>query len=523
MGDIKAETPPLNHILIVDDEALIARMVSYMIRENELGIPRHIADSREVMKALAAEPVDLVLLDLNMPWIGGQELLAEISRDYPDIPVIILTNEDRIEVAVDCMRKGAFDFMTKPIDRNRLISAVRHGQTIRELKREVNILSTRRELRPLENPTAFESIITRSRAMQSLFTYIEAIARSPKAILITGESGTGKEMIATVIHQLSGRPGRFVPINVSGLDDTVFSDSLFGHLKGSYTGADAVRKGLIEQARDGTLFLDEIGDLESGPQIKLLRLLQEGEYYPLGSDTPMKSRARIVAATNASLKDRQNDGGFRRDLYFRLVSHHIELPPLRDRREDIEPLLAHFVADAARTLDRPVPQIPDMAVHLLMRYEFPGNIRELQGIAFDAVSRSRGIQLELDCIYDYLGVHQPGILRNASKPAPGVNALAGHPVAVIAAPPAVPSGDGGIAGTELRATAVLPETGIVRGPGDSWVGEQLPTMQALEDFLYEEALKRTGGNQSAAAAILGISQSTLSRWFRARRTPMPQE
>jgi DNA-binding NtrC family response regulator len=316
-------------------------------------------------------------------------------------------------------------------------------------------------------------------------------------------------MIANIIHRLSGRPGRFVPINVSGLDDTVFSDSLFGHLKGSYTGADAVRKGLVEQARDGTLFFDEIGDLESGPQIKLLRLLQEGEYYPLGSDTPMKSLARIVAATNASLKEKQGAGGFRRDLYFRLVSHHIELPPLRDRRDDIQPLLEHFVADAAGTLGRPVPEIPEMAVHLLMRYDFPGNIRELQGIAFDAVSRCRGAQLELEPICDYLGVHQPAILRHGSPAVPVLPAAAAPaPQAQAAAGPA-PS-------------ATVPETGVTRGPADCWVGETLPTMQAFEDFLYDLALRRTGGNQSAAAALLGVSQPTLSRWHRSRRTGLEQ-
>jgi DNA-binding NtrC family response regulator len=513
MSDPEARAAPPNHILVVDDEALIARMVAYMIQEAELGVPRQVGDSREVMGILAEGGVDLVLLDLNMPWIGGQELLADISRDHPDIPVIILTNEDRIEVAVECMRKGAFDFMTKPIERNRLVSAVRHGLTIRELKREVNILSTRREASPLENPDAFSAIITRSRAMHNLFAYIEAIAHSPKAVLITGESGTGKEMIANIIHRLSGRPGRFVPINVSGLDDTVFSDSLFGHLKGSYTGADAVRKGLVEQARDGTLFLDEIGDLEPGPQIKLLRLLQEGDYYPLGSDNPMKSRARIVAATNASLKEQQGTGGFRRDLYFRLVSHHIELPPLRDRRDDIQPLLEHFVADAAGTLGRPVPAIPEMAVHLLMRYDFPGNIRELQGIAFDAVSRCRGNQLELDPICDYLGIHQPAILRHGVPSLPVIPAAAREPAgsAPAAAPAPSPSAE------------PLPETGVVRGPGDCWVGENLPTMQAFEDFLYDLALRRTGGNQSAAAALVGVSQPTLSRWHRSRRTGIKTE
>jgi DNA-binding NtrC family response regulator len=520
MSDLKLPPAILNRILVVDDEALIARMVAYIIQEAELGLPVQCADSREVMKILAGEAFDLVLLDLNMPWIGGQELLAEISRDYPDIPVLILTNEDRIEVAVECMRKGAFDFMTKPLERNRLISAIRHALTIRELKREVNILSTRRDERPLENPEAFAGIITCSKAMRSLFAYIEAVAKSPKAILVTGESGTGKELIANVIHTLSGRSGRFVPINVSGLEDTVFSDSLFGHLKGSYTGADGARKGLVEQARDGTLFLDEIGDLESGPQIKLLRLLQEGEYYPLGSDTPMKSRARIVAATNASLKDKQNDGGFRRDLYFRLVSHHIELPPLRDRREDIQVLLEHFVQDAARIMERDAPRIPDLACRMLSSYDFPGNIRELQGIAFDAVSRTRGPILETASIRAYLLEHQPGL--NLAAFEMSENRLGS--LAEVVLPEAVMThANESVDVRSSQVTSVLPidpvtePVGAIRGPADLWVGEQLPAMQDVENFLYGMALKRTGGNQSAAAVLLGVSQSTLSRWFKLNR------
>ena len=511
MSELPTNPQLPNRILVVDDEPLVARMVAYIIKDAELGESVQCGDSREVAAFLASGNFDLVLLDLNMPWLSGQEVLEEISRDFPDVPVIILTNEDRIEVAVECMRKGAFDFMTKPIERNRLISAVRHGLTIRELKREVTILSSRREEQALANPGAFAAIVTRSRAMRSLFSYIETIAASPKAILITGESGTGKELIAEVIHKLSMRSGRFVPINVSGLDDTVFSDSLFGHLKGSFTGADAVRKGLIEQARDGTLFLDEIGDLDSGPQIKLLRLLQEGEYYPLGSDAPMKSRARVVAATNASLKEKQDRGTFRRDLYFRLVSHHIELPPLRDRREDLEPLLDHFVKEAAATLARPVPRIPDQTIGMLGQYEFPGNVRELQGMVFDAVSRTRGAVLELSGLAAYLLEHQPGIRFERREHVP-------EPV------PAVPETTS-LAGPspEPQKRENIPDNpaGMIRGPADLWLGRELPHVHDAEDFLFATALERSGGNQSSAAAMLGISQPTLSRWLRGRRGGKP--
>lgn len=517
------------HILVVDDEALASRMYAFILQEAEIGHARQCTDSRDVMDILDKESVDLVLLDLNMPYIGGRELLEKMAAAYPEIPVIILTNEDRIEVAVECMKIGAFDFMTKPVDRNRLISAVRHGLTIRELKREVSILSTRREERFLANPEAFASIITQSANMKTVFAYIEAVARSPKAILITGESGTGKELIAKVIHNLSGRSGRFVPINVSGLDDTIFSDSLFGHLRGSYTGADSVRKGLVEHASEGTLFMDEIGDMESGPQIKLLRLLQEGEYYPLGSDSPQKSRARIVAATNADLNDKQKSGIFRRDLYFRLIAHHIELPPLRERKEDIPLLLEHFVADAATTLGRGVPRVPDAVIRILSQYDFPGNVRELQGLSFDAVSRSSGPNIDTTLIHDYVLEHQPDL---ADSFGPLVLSEPHEPLAK----PAISGDQPDFSGIDQAVdkqqktsklplpdsannapTAILPAD-WTKGPGDLLLGRELPMLQAATDFLFTAALIRSDGNQSLAAAMLGISQSTLSRWLHSHKS-----
>jgi len=514
------------HILLVDDEVLASRMFAFIIEEAELGEALQCGDSREVIGILRSRPVDVVLLDLSMPHMSGLEVLELINASFPDIPVVILTNEDRLEIAVDCMKMGAFDFITKPVERNRLVSAIRHALTIRELRREVNILATRREERPLQNPEAFSAIVTQSSAMRTIFAYIEAVAHSPKAVLITGESGTGKELIAQVIHNLSGRDGRYVAINVSGLDDTVFSDSLFGHLRGSYTGAEGIRKGLVEQAKDGTLFMDEIGDMETGPQIKLLRLLQEGEYYPLGSDSSQKSRARIVAATNADLHGKQENGSFRKDLYYRLIAHRIELPALRERREDIALLLEHFVADAARTLSRKAPKIPAELLGLLHRYNFPGNIRELQAIAFDAVSRTNGNMLAAAWIEAYVRDRQPDISAMAgigsvtaieprdTQPPPSTN------VAVLqeGREPANGGFNTGPESESMQNTASGPDgESAIQGPGDFWLGRTLPKLQDVEDFLFSQALHRSGGNQSMAAQLLGISQSTLSRWLRAKQ------
>lgn len=299
------ETAQRPAILVVDDDYVTLEKYRVVLDAHDLSDYIICEDSRDVAGILAENVVGVVLLDLNMPYIRGEDLLEDIAQSYPDIPVIVLTGADDVETAVNCMKIGAFDYMTKPVDPNRLVNAVNHALRIRNLQREVQVLSSSEAEMQIEQPEAFEGIITASPSMRKLFRYAEAVAQSPMAVLITGESGTGKELMAQAVHRLSGRDGAFVPVNVSGLDDTMFSDTLFGHVKGAFTGAQGERAGLIERAADGTLFLDEIGDLEQGAQIKLLRLLQEQEYYPLGADRPRRSRARIVAATNADLAARQ--------------------------------------------------------------------------------------------------------------------------------------------------------------------------------------------------------------------------
>jgi len=455
-------------ILIVDDDEVIVELYGTILEEAGFSDLLLCTDSREVMQIIRANPVAAILLDLYMPHISGQELLDQITREFPEIPVIIVTLEDKIDVAVDCMKVGAFDFMTKPIDENRLVTSIAHAVQVHELQDQVHVLSHSHGITDLAHPEVFESIITASDAMINVFAYIEAIAGSPKALLITGESGTGKELIAQAAHDASGRSGQFVAVNVSGLDDTVFSDTLFGHRKGAFTGADSVRKGLIEQAAGGTLFLDEIGDLDNAAQVKLLRLLQEGEFYALGSDIAGRSQARIIAATNADLRSKQMDGSFRRDLYYRLMAHHVRIPPLRERSEDLPLLLDHFVEEGARMMSRDIPEIPTGLLPLLASYAFPGNVRELQSLVQDAVSRSTGTSLSMEPFVAYLDAHS-----DADAEARG--AASGN-----------------------RASRFAFE-------------EPFPTLQEAEDFLISEALARTGGNQTAAARLLGVSQSTLSR------------
>ena len=272
-------------------------------------------DSREVMPLLSRQEIEVMLLDLSMPHITGEELLSLITKDFPEIPIIIITGSNDVDTAVACMKSGAFDYMVKPVEKSRLISGVKRAIEIRELQRENRLLKARVLSDQLQHPEAFSEIVTRHGTMRSIFQYIEAISISPQPVLITGETGVGKELVARAIHTLSNRKGNFVPVNVAGLDDNVFADTLFGHNKGAFTGADQPRSGLIEQASGGTLFLDEIGDLHPTSQVKLLRLLQDGEFFPLGADIAKHSDARVVVATNQNLQTLQESGKFRKDLY----------------------------------------------------------------------------------------------------------------------------------------------------------------------------------------------------------------
>jgi DNA-binding NtrC family response regulator len=308
-------------------------------------------------------------------------------------------------------------------------------------------------------------------AMKSLFRYIEAFAVSPRPVLVTGESGVGKELFARAIHLMSRRKGALVAINAAGLDDTVFSDTLFGHRKGAFTGADAPRQGLIEKATDGTLFLDEIGSLGQQSQIKLLRLLQEGDYYQLGSDILKTSNAVVVAVTNEDLQNRMKSGEFRKDLFFRLKTHFIHIPPLRQRKDDIPLLLDHFAEIAAKSLQKPQPRIPFELPEILSAYEFPGNVRELQSLAFDAISRCSSDTLDAEFFRDYVRSQGAGSLTAVSGPMP---------------------------------SQLLSQKG------------SFPTLKEVEEFIIAEAMQRTGGNQTLASQLLGVAQSTLSRRFKGK-------
>jgi DNA-binding NtrC family response regulator len=425
-------------------------------------------DSRKVMTILAGKPIDVMLLDLNMPHIDGEDLLAMVHKDYPDIPVIIVTGAVDVDTAVRCIKTGAYDYVVKPVEEDRLITAVSHAISYQELRRENQALKQHIISDTIEHPEAFQKIITQNRKMHSIFHYIESIAGTSQPVLIRGETGVGKELIAQSVHTLSKLAGAFVAVNVAGLDDNVFSDTLFGHVKGAFTGADTVRRGLIEQASGGTLFLDEIGDLSPASQVKLLRLLQEGEYLPLGSDEARQSNARIVASTHRDLMARQNSGKFRRDLIYRLRTHRIHIPPLRERLEDLPQLVDHFLGEAAIALNKKKPTHPEELIPLLQTSSFPGNIRELQSIIFDAVSRHKSGILSLDVFISH-------IYREGKSP------------------------DTADEGQQGKSAPV------------SFSKYELPTIKEATQLLITEAMNRSSGNQSIAARLLGISQQALSK------------
>jgi DNA-binding NtrC family response regulator len=454
-------------VLAVDDDETSLAMYRTWLQRTELGDYVACHDSREAMAALE-RGCSAVVLDLNMPHLGGEELLGEIRARHPALPVIVVTAESDLSRAVACMRAGAWDYLVKPVEASRLLSSLRHAVQMNELRSEVGSLGRRLLDESAAVPGALSEIVTANPAFRQTLAYLKAVAPSAIPVLVTGESGTGKELAARAVHRLSGRKGPFVAVNVAGLDDTVFVDTLFGHRRGAYTGAEGERKGLVEQAREGTLFLDEIGDLSAPSQVKLLRLLQEGEYYPLGADVARICDARVVAATNVDVRL----GNLRRDLFYRLATYQVHLAPLRERPEDVPLLLDRFIREAAESLKRPAPTVEPGAVLLLQGYSFPGNVRELRSLVLDALTRYAGSELRAGDI--------AALLREKGAPATPAPAAAAAPV--------------GAAGDPLLSL-----------PG------RFPTLAEAETFLVDEAMRRSGGNQSAAARLLGVAQSTLSR------------
>ncbi len=453
-------------ILIVDDDQHIVQGTSLLLRSTGMQEVISLTDSREVMPLLHRQEVAVILLDLQMPHFSGSEILDKVKEEFPEIAIIIITAHDELEIAIKCMQAGAFDYLVKPIEKSRLTSSIHRAIEISYLKGELSLLKNRLLNDDLVDTSAFDHIITREKKVQVLFQYIEAISTSDQPVLITGQTGTGKELFAKAVHLASKTEGDFIAVNVAGLDDTTFSDTLFGHVKGAFTGADQKREGLISQAANGTLFLDEIGDLDLSSQIKLLRLLQDRSYYPLGSDVLQYSAARIVVATNSDLNEAIQNNTFRKDLYFRLRAHQINLPTLQERKNDLPLLLNHFVKIACQALKKKQPVIPQELYILLNTYSFPGNVRELETMTFDAVARNQSHVLSLQSFKKIIGEEilpisdlQDGIIEIFSELFP----------------------------------------------------EKLPSLKQAERLFISESMRRAQNNQGIAASMLGISRQALNK------------
>ncbi|MEG3639199.1 sigma-54-dependent transcriptional regulator [Magnetococcus sp. PR-3] len=470
-----------HRILIVDDERLHINMLNDMLKERYL-LKVALKGVQAIDRAISDPQPDLILLDIQMPNMDGFQVLAQLKADArtQGIPVIFVTAMDEEEDEARGLELGAVDYITKPfspaIVQARIHTHITLQSSIREtieaqwqaqsLQKQVGALSRSLAHEALQHPDAFTHIVTTSQKMRATFHYMEAVADSGEPALITGETGVGKELIAQGLHHLGGRSGQMVSVNLAGLDDTTFSDTLFGHKKGAFTGADRDRKGIIQQARGGTLFLDEIGDLDPASQIKLLRLLQEKLYYPLGSDTPTPMDVTIVAATNRDLNAMMQEGSFRQDLFFRLSAHHIKIPPLRERQEDIPLLTLHFLKEAAQAMGRNSLEPPMELLKLLELYDFPGNIRELRAMIFDAAAQhGSGSILSMKSI-------QKTIEERRTTPS--------------------------TAPEQLETTELS-------------IDGRLPTLEEAETLLVAQAMHQAGNNQGIAAGLLGISRTALNR------------
>ncbi len=434
-------------ILVVDDEPLLREFLEETLRR--AGHEPVLAEGgEEALRRLALDPPDLVLLDIRMQGRDGLSLLPEFRLSCPDAPVLMMTGHGTLESAVEALRAGAFDYLTKPFSATGIELAVERALSVGALRRENTDLRGRLSLHEALRP-----MLGRSRALEDLRTAIRLVAPTRSTVLITGESGTGKELVARAVHEGSSRRrGPFVKLNCAAVPGGLLESELFGHERGAFTGAVGRKVGRFEEAHAGTLLLDEISEMDPALQPKLLRALQEREFYRVGGGSPVRIDVRVLATTNADLRERVRQGQFREDLFFRLEVVPLRVPSLRERREDILLLAAHFMEQLAAENGRPRPHLPPAASALLQRYDWPGNVRELRNAVERAVILCPDGQLE-----------------------PGHFVL-----------------DGG-----ARSTA---------GADDETAGE---TLAERERAWILRVLRETGGNRTAAARRLGVSVRTI--------------
>ena len=448
----------MSTILIVDDEFSIRKTLMILL-ESEGYRALEAANLEQAKQLLQSEPVDLLMTDLRLGQENGMDLLSWLNASGREVESVIMTAYGSIENAVTAMKLGAYDYLTKPINPDELLLRVNKVLEKKSLRDEVTRLRER-----LEGREQLQGIVAQSKSMRHILQIIERINMQDIPVLITGETGVGKEVIAQAIHNTSARAkGPFVPINCCTLPEDLLDSELFGHIKGAFTGATSNKAGLFREANGGTLFLDEIGDIGARLQVKLLRVLQEGEVRPVGGGRPIKVDVRVLAATNSHLESAVDEGRFRSDLLFRLNVLPITIPPLRERREDIAPLVDHFLKTLRTRLDNRELNITADARRKLMLYDWPGNVRQLENILERSFALYPGPILDADEI----AINMP-----LNKSASG-------------------TGNGSVSAANEDSHNL--------------------SLQDIENRHIQRVLTACENNQVAAARVLGISRSTLRR------------
>jgi DNA-binding NtrC family response regulator len=447
-------------VLVVDDEESQLVTVSALLRRGGFEVQVH-RRGAAVVKALevGAGGVDAIFTDLHMPEMGGLALLEQVRASWPDIPVVMMTSDGTVTAAVQAMRLGAYDYLTRPFLQNEEVALT----ASRAVERRRLLARTRALEQTLDAAARFDGVVSESAAMREVFSIIEAAAPTDATVLLLGESGTGKELVARALHARSRRrAGAFLPVNCSALTETLLESELFGHVKGAFSGATTNRTGLFEEASAGTLFLDEIGDITPRVQVSLLRVLQESEVKPVGSSSTRKVNTRVIAATNRDLLAATKARTFREDLYYRLNVVTLELPPLRERSEDVSLLAHHFVQRYAQRFDKPGRRLAPEAVDVLQGYRWPGNVRELENTIQRMVVLSQNEEL-------------------TTREIPAL----------------------------IRAAAAAPRGG--RTFGQPYAAAKDVAVAEFEREYLESVLVQSGGNLAEAARIAGLDKSNFRR------------
>ena len=441
-------------IMVVDDDQGLLLSIKATLLSAGMPEPSLVSDSSQVMTLLRQNPYQVVLLDLVMPHIGGMDLLRQIKAEFPNIECIVVSAVDEAGSAVEALGLGAYDYLVKPINGDKLVIVVSHALERYSLRYEISLYQHKQSFSDLENPEFFKEMIAEDEAMALVFRQIETVAPTDYSVIINGESGTGKDMLARILHNLSNRSDApFVAVNMAAVSRTIFEDEFFGHTKGAYTDASGEKIGYFEAAEGGTLFLDEITELDPSLQAKLLRVIEERELYRLGSTRVRDVNIRIIAATNRDIDRQIANDRFRADLYYRLNKYSIKVPPLRERTDDILPLARHFTRLHAEANNKPIDTLSPELVSTLIRYPFHGNVRELDNMIAAAVLLETESELTLSSF--------PDLRTSVSRTVNGGNGL-------------------------------------------------IPLVD-LEKQHILKVLEYTGGNKAEAAAILGINTSTVYR------------